>query len=126
MKFNFQVPYYTNIIFTRNFFFFSINGIFVVFSIKRYILFISALNIFWGKYNRAIISDNRYINKFLIFSINTCLIIKYIICDITCVLFVISRNYLEEKNLSCLRSDLLFKVKESIIYENTLIILLDV
>jgi hypothetical protein len=46
------------------------------------------------------------------------IIILYILCNITCLIFVISSYYLGVKNLLCLRSDLLFKSKKSIIFEN--------
>jgi hypothetical protein len=40
LKFDFQVPYNNNIIFTQNVLYFSVNVIFDEFSIKRFILFI--------------------------------------------------------------------------------------
>jgi len=46
LKFDFQIPYNNNIIFAQNVLFFSINVIFVEFSIKRYILFILVNNSF--------------------------------------------------------------------------------
>jgi hypothetical protein len=50
LKFDFQVPYNNNIIFTQNVLFFSGNFIFDEFSIKRYILFILAFYIFFNKW----------------------------------------------------------------------------
>ena len=49
LKFDSQVPYNNNIIFTQNVLFFSENVIFDEFSIKRYILFILAFYSFLKK-----------------------------------------------------------------------------
>jgi len=50
LKFDSQIPYNNNIIFTQNVLFFSGNVIFDEFSIKRYILFILAFDSFFYKW----------------------------------------------------------------------------